>query len=59
MPDRAMPGVINYQGKVRVTSEQCVLLIQVGEHPGAITEPIAETRGTCSLVALQTAKKLA
>ena len=52
LPDWGLPGAINYQGQVCVAIKQYVSLLQVGDHPGTVTESIADTRGARLLVDL-------
>ena len=55
MPDRATAGALNCRGRMRQSHDQYVILLQVGEAPGAVTEALGDTGGARSLIDLDSA----
>ena len=55
MPDWATAGALNCRGRMRQSHDQYVILLQVGEAPGAVTEALGDTGGARSLIDLDSA----
>ena len=58
VPKWVTPGVTNFCGKVRTTSDQCVAPVQLGDAPGVVVKAITDMGGAKMLVDLESARAM-